>query len=137
MGRLTRDPEVRYAGQNGSMAVARYSIAVDRIRKREGEPNADFFNLVSFGKQAEFVERYLRKATKIAVEGELRNNNYTNRNGEKVYGTDVIVSAVDFAESRAASERSNGGGQYGGYSQGGSQYADGFEGIQDDGELPF
>lgn len=136
MGRLTRDPEVRYGGQNGDMAVARYSIAVDRRHKREGDPEADFFNLVSFGKQGEFVEKYLHKATKVVVEGELRNNNYTNRNGEKVYGMDVVVSSVEFAESRAASERNAGGSSYGGQAQGG-QNGDGFEEIPEDGELPF
>lgn len=136
MGRLTREPEVRYGGQNGDMAVARYSIAVDRRRKREGDPEADFFNLVSFGKQAEFVQNFLHKATKVVVEGELRNNNYTNRNGEKVYGMDVVVSSVEFAESRAASERSAGESSYGGQAQGG-QTGDGFEELPEDGELPF
>lgn len=101
MGRLTRDPEVRYGGANNT-AVARYSIAVDRRFKREGEPDADFFNLVTFGKQGEFVEKYLRKGTKIVVEGELRNNNYTNKDGQKVYGIDIVTSGVEFAESKNA-----------------------------------
>lgn len=143
MGRLTRDPEVRYGGANGDTAVARYSIAVDRRRKRDGDPEADFFNCVSFGKQAEFIEKYLRKGTKIVVEGELRNNNYTNRNGEKVYAIDVVVSSVEFAESKAASERN--GGDYGsgtqggggGYRSGGQTDNDGFMDIPEDGDLPF
>lgn len=136
MGRLTRDPEIRYGGQNSDMAVARYSIAVDRRRKREGDPDADFFNLVSFGKQAEFVRDYLHKGTKIVVEGELRNNNYTNNNGEKVYGMDVVVSSVEFAESKAASERTAGSG--GGQTQAtGTPAGDGFEEVPDDGDLPF
>ena len=80
MGRLTRDPEVRYGGANNT-AVARYSIAVARRFKQDGQPDADFFNLVSFGKAGDFVEKYLRKGTKIVVEGELRNNNYTNKDG--------------------------------------------------------
>lgn len=99
MGRLTRDPEVRYGGANNT-AVARYSIAVDRRFKREGEPDADFFNLVSFAKQGEFVEKYLRKGTKIVVEGELRNNNYTNKDGQMVYNVDIVTSSVEFAESK-------------------------------------
>lgn len=138
MGRLTREPEIRYGGQNGDSAVARYSIAVDRRRKREGDPDADFFNLVSFGKQAEFVRDYLHKATKIVIEGEARNNNYTNKNGEKVYGMDIVVSSVEFAESKAASERSSGGGgQNGGQYQPPAQDNDGFMDAPEDGDLPF
>lgn len=137
MGRLTREPEIRYGGQNGDSAVARYSIAVDRRRKREGDPDADFFNLVSFGKQAEFVRDYLHKGTKIVIEGEARNNNYTNKNGEKVYGMDIVVSSVEFAESKAASERGSGGGQNGGQSQPPAQDNDGFMDVPEDGDLPF
>ena len=99
MGRLTRDPEVRYGGANNT-AIARYAIAVDRRFKQEGQPEADFFNLVSFGKQAEFVEKYLRKGTKIVVQGELRNNNYTNKDGQMVYGMEIVANNVEFAESR-------------------------------------
>ncbi len=102
MGRLTRDPEVRYGGANNT-AVARYSIAVDRRFKRDGEPDADFFNCVSFGKQGEFVEKYLRKGTKVVLEGELRNNNYTNKEGQKVYSIEINVNSVEFAESKNAS----------------------------------
>ena len=101
MGRLTRDPEVRYGGANNA-AVARYAIAVDRRFKREGEPDADFFNLVTFGKQGEFVEKYLRKGTKIVVEGELRNNNYTNKDGQMVYNVEIVTSNIEFAESKRA-----------------------------------
>ena len=99
MGRLTRDPEVRYGGANNS-AIARYSIAVDRRMKREGQPTADFFNCTSFGKQAEFVEKYLRKGTKVVIEGELQNDNYTNKEGQMVYGMRIIVSSIEFAESK-------------------------------------
>lgn len=134
MGRLTREPEIRYGGQNGDSAVARYSIAVDRRRKREGDPDADFFNLVSFGKQGEFVRDYLHKGTKIVIEGEARNNNYTNKNGEKVYGMDIVVSSVEFAESKSASERSSGGG---GQYQPPAQDNDGFMDVPEDGDLPF
>ena len=105
MGRLTRDPEVRYGGANNT-AVARYAIAVDRRFKREGEPDADFFNLVTFGKQAEFVEKYLRKGTKIVVEGELRNNNYTNKDGQMVYGVQIVTSNIEFAESKSSQSNS-------------------------------
>ncbi len=135
MGHLTRNPDFR-----GDMAVARYSIAVDRRRKKDGDAEADFFNLVSFGKQAEFVNNYLHKGSKVAVEGELRNNNYTNRNGEKVYGMDVVVSSVEYAESKAAGER--GSGDYSGRRQSGNGYQtagqdDGFMDVPDDGDLPF
>ena len=102
MGRLTRDPEVRYGGANNT-AVARFSIAVDRRFKREGDPDADFFNCVSFGKQGEFVEKYLRKGTKIVLDGEIRNNNYTNREGQMVYGMEIVTNNVEFAESKSAS----------------------------------
>jgi single-strand DNA-binding protein len=136
MGRLTRDPEVRYGGANNT-AVARYSIAVDRRFKREGEPDADFFNLVSFQRQAEFVEKYLRKGTKVVVEGELRNNNYTNKDGQMVYSMEIVVSNVEFAESKNA-QANNG---YGGGSAPAptTDAGDGFMNIPDgiDEELPF
>lgn len=101
MGRLTRDPEIRYGGANNT-AVARYSIAVDRRFKQEGQPEADFFNLVSFGKAGEFVEKYLRKGTKIVIEGELHNNNYTNKDGQKVYSMDIVTRNIEFAESKSS-----------------------------------
>ncbi len=105
MGRLTRDPEVRYGGAS-NIAIARYSIAVDRRFKRDGDPDADFFTCVSFGKQGEFVEKYLRKGTKVVIEGELRNNNYTNKEGQKVYSVEINVNSVEFAESKNASGNS-------------------------------
>lgn len=101
MGRLTRDPEVRYGGANNT-AVARYSIAVARRFKQDGQPDADFFNFVSFGKAGDFVEKYLRKGTKIVVEGELRNNNYTNKDGQMVYNVEIVTSNIEFAESKSA-----------------------------------
>ena len=100
MGRLTRDPEVRYAQGGNQMAIARFSIAVDRRFKREGEPDADFFNCTAFGKQAEFVERYLHKGTKILTCGRIQNDNYTNKDGQKVYTTDIVVEGHDFCESK-------------------------------------
>ena len=101
MGRLTRDPEIRYAKE---LPVAKYSIAVDRRFKRDGQPTADFFDCTSFGKQAEFVEKYLHKGSKIVVTGNLQNDNYQNRDGNTVYRTVIIVDSVEFAESKAASE---------------------------------
>lgn len=102
MGRLTKDPEVRYGGSNNT-AIARYSLAVDRKVKRDGQPTADFFNCTSFGKQAEFCEKYLRKGTKVVIEGELQNDNYQNKEGQTVYGMRIIVSGIEFAESKSTS----------------------------------
>lgn len=98
MGRLTRDPEV--SSSASGTTFARYSIAVDRKFKKEGEAEADFFNCTSFGKQAEFVEKYLKKGTKIVVSGEIQNNNYTNKDGQKVYDVRIMVHDVEFAESK-------------------------------------
>ena len=107
IGRLVRDPEVRYSqGGNGeSMAIARYSLAVNRRYKRAGEPEADFVNCVCFGKSAEFVEKYFRKGTKVAVAGAIRTGNYTNKDGQKVYTTNVIIDEQEFAESKSSSDR--------------------------------
>lgn len=106
MGRLCRDPEVRYGGANNT-AVGKFSLAVDRRFKREGQPEADFFNVTAFGKLGEFVEKYLKQGTKIVLEGEMQNNNYTNKDGQKVYGFQVVAGSIEFAESKAASERNN------------------------------
>lgn len=101
MGRLTRDPEIRYGATNNT-AIARYSIAVDRRFKQEGQPEADFFNIVSFGKAGEFVEKYLHKGTKIVIEGELHNNNYENKDGQMVYGMNIVTRNIEFAESKSS-----------------------------------
>lgn len=103
MGRLTKDPEVRYSTNN--TAVARFSIAVDRRFKRDGDPTADFFNVTAFGKLGEFVEKYLKKGTKILLDGEVQNNNYTNRDGQKVYDTRIVANSIEFAESKTSSEQ--------------------------------
>ena len=103
MGRLTRDPEVRYSQGDVSTAVARYTLAVDRRFRRDGEATADFINCVAFGRQAEFAERYLRQGTKIAITGRIQTGSYTNRDGVKVYTTDIVVEEQEFAESKAAS----------------------------------
>lgn len=101
-GRLTRDPEVRYSQGENSLAIARFSLAVDRRFKKQGESDADFFNCTAFGKQGEFVEKYLKQGTKILVTGRLQNENYTNKEGQKVYGMKIIVEEIEFAESRTS-----------------------------------
>ena len=109
MGRITRDPNVRYTQQNSSqesMCVARYTLAVDRRFRRDGENNADFIGCVAFGKSAEFAEKYLRQGTKIIVTGRIQTGSYTNRDGQKVYTTDVVVEDQEFAESKAAASES-------------------------------
>lgn len=104
MGRLTRDPEVRYsAGENGT-AYARYTLAVDRrFGRRDGEATADFISCVAFSRNAEFAEKYFRQGLKIVVTGRIQTGSYTNRDGQKVYTTDVVVEDQEFAESKAAS----------------------------------
>lgn len=105
IGRLTRDPEIRYSqGQNAS-AVAKYSLAVERRFKQEGQPNADFINCVAFGKAAEFAERYLRQGIKIAITGRIQTGSYTNKDGNKVYTTDIVVEEHEFAESRNTNQQ--------------------------------
>lgn len=106
MGRLTRDPEIRYTEGDNAMAIARYSLAVDRRRKTDEEQSADFINCVAFGKSAEFAKKYLRKGLKIAVTGRIQTGSYTNRDGQKVYTTDVVVEDQEFAESKTASSAS-------------------------------
>ena len=101
MGRLTRDPEMRYGGASGT-GIARFGIAVDRRFKREGQPEADFFNCVAFGRLAEFVEKYLHKGIKIVLDGEVQNDNYTNKEGRMVYGTQIVCNNIEFAESKNA-----------------------------------
>lgn len=107
MGRLTRDPEVRYTQGDNAMAIARYSLAVDRRFKRDGEPDADFINCVAFGKAGEFAEKYLKKGTKIAVVGRIQTGSYTNKDGQKVYTTDVVVEEQEFAESKNSGSSDN------------------------------
>lgn len=130
MGRLARDPEVRYSqGSGQAMAIARFSLAVDRKFKREGEPSADFFNCTCFGKQAEFVERYLHKGIKIILSGRVQNDNYTNKDGQTVYSVRIIVDEIEFAESKNTA----------GGSGATATTGDGFMNVPDgiDEELPF
>jgi len=138
MGRLTRDAEVRYSQGDSSTAVARFSLAVDRRFKRDGdEQTADFINCVAFGRTGEFMERFGRKGTKFLVEGRIQTGSYTNKDGQRVYTTDVVVEQVEFAESKASGDNS-------GYvpadrpSPSGAA-GDGFMNIPDgiDEELPF
>lgn len=108
-GRLTRNPEIRYTAGANQMAVAHYTLAVDRLIKREGEPTADFIRCVAFGKTAEFSGKYLTKGTKIAVTGRIQTGSYTNRDGQKIYTTDVIVESQEFCESKSKSTAATSG----------------------------
>ena len=106
MGRVVRDADVRYSnGANGSTAVARYTLAVDRKFKQEGQPTADFINCIAFGKLGEFAEKYLHKGVKIAVTGRIQTGSYTNKDGQKVYTTDIVVEEQEFAESKNANQQ--------------------------------
>ena len=144
MGRLTRDPDVRYSQGENATAVARYTLAVDRRFKRDGDQSADFIGCVSFGRQAEFAEKYLRQGTKIAVTGRIQTGSYTNRDGQKVYTTDVVVEEQEFAESKAAAgEHAGGFQQQNSFRQSmpepSAAAGDGYMNIPDgiDEELPF
>lgn len=108
-GRLTKDPEVRYSSGEEPMAIARFTLAVDR-RKKEGEQSADFISCVAFKKQGEFVEKYCKQGTKIILAGHIQTGSYTNKQGVKVYTTEVIVDALEFAESKkSGNEKPSGG----------------------------
>ncbi len=143
MGRLTREPEIRHAQDT---TVARYTLAVDRTYKREGEQNADFISCVTFGKGAEFVEKYLHQGIKIVVAGRIKTGSYTNRDGVKIYTTDVVVEEQEFAESKSSgnkdgerqdrADESVQGSRRGDYPE---YSSDGFMNIPDniDEELPF
>lgn len=139
IGRLTRDPDVRYAQNENSTAVARYSLAVDRRFKRDGEQSADFISCVAFGKLGEFAEKYLRKGIKIAIVGRIQTGSYTNRDGQKVYTTDVVVEEQEFCESKNASSGSSGGNGGGRNTPPPVTDDNGFMNVPDgiDEELPF
>jgi len=107
MGRLTRDPEVRYSQGENPTAIARYTLAVDRRFNRTEDNNADFINIVAFGKAGEFAEKYLNKGTKVVVTGRIQTGSYTNKDGQKVYTTDVIAEDQEFAESKNNGGNSN------------------------------
>ena len=107
VGRLTRDPEVRYSQGNNATAVARYTVAVDRRFKRDGEPTADFIPCVVFGRSAEFAEKYFRQGMRVSISGRIQTGSYTNKDGVKVYTTEVIVEEQEFAESKATADSNN------------------------------
>lgn len=151
MGRLTRDPDIRYSAGENSTAVARYTLAVDRRFRRDSDQgqSADFISCVAFGRSAEFAEKYFHQGIRIVISGRIQTGSYTNRDGVKVYTTDVVVEEQEFAESKSASAE-NSGGFGGGYRQSqaaapapapaaASASADGFMNIPDgiDEELPF
>lgn len=141
MGRLTRDPEIRYSQGESSVAVARFTLAVDRRFRREGsnDQTADFISCVAFGKTAEFMERYTHQGTKLVVEGRIQTGSYTNKDGNKVYTTDVVVENTEFAESKN-SDSSGYAQQQSARPEPTSAVGDGFmnipDGVEDEG-LPF
>ena len=140
MGRLTRDPDVRYSQGETPLAIARYTLAVDRRFKRNGEQDADFINCVAFGRTAEFAEKYLKQGTKMVVSGRIQTGSYTNRDGVKVYTTEVVIEEQDFAESKAAAaQTSNMGVSQPSAPQPSAAASDGFMNIPDglEEELPF
>ena len=138
VGRLTKDPEVRYGGSNNN-AVARFTVAVDRRFKREGDDQtADFISCVAFGKTGEFIEKYGHKGTKYVLEGRIQTGRYTNKDGQTVFTTDVVVENVEFAESKGSNSGDssfNGGSNF----TPSSDSTDGYMNIPDgiDEELPF
>ncbi len=143
-GRLTRDPEVRYSQGAEPMAIARYTLAVDRRRSRdskEGEQTADFIGCVAFGRSGEFAEKYLRKGTKMLITGRIQTGSYTNKDGVKVYTTEVVVEEQEFAESKASTSGAGNSGTVSVAPSAGSVSAgdDGFINIPDgiEEELPF
>ncbi len=113
MGRLTKDPSVRYSQGENPLAVARFTLAVDRRFRRQSEggddQTADFISCVAFGKQGEFVEKYAHKGTKFALSGRIQTGRYTNKEGQTVYTTDVVVEDIEFAESKASQNASENG----------------------------
>lgn len=140
MGRLTRDPDVRYSQGENPMAIARYTLAVDRRFKRDGEQNADFINCLAFGRSAEFAEKYFKQGTKIAVSGRIQTGSYTNREGVKVYTTEVVIEEQEFAESKAVSDSHvNRSASQPAAPDMADSSAEGFMNIPDEigGELPF
>lgn len=133
IGRLTSDPEVRYSQGQEPIAIARYTLAVNRRFKKDGDQEADFIRCVAFGKQGEFAEKYLHKGMKIAVTGRIQTGSYTDNDGKKVYTTDIVVEEHEFCESKASN------GQAQAPAPQPQTDADGFMNIPDgiDEELPF
>lgn len=141
MGRLTRDPDIRYGTGERSTTIARYTLAVDRRRRaNDGEQTADFISCVAFDRSAEFAEKYLKQGTKIVVTGRIQTGSYTNKDGNKVYTTDVVVEEQEFAESKSASSGDGGYANAPASRPAPSAAGDGFmnipDGVDDEG-LPF
>ena len=139
MGRLTRDPEVRYSQGDNATAIARFTLAVDRRIKRDNEASVDYINCVSFGRSAEFAEKYFHKSTKIVIAGRIQTGSYTNKDGVRVYTTEVVIEEQEFAESKNSSSAGNGGFTGGNNAPAMQDAGDGFMNIPDgiDEELPF
>ena len=139
MGRLTADPEVRYGTGENSTAVARYTLAVDRRFKRDGDATADFIRCVTFGKNAEFAEKYLLRGTKIAITGRIQTGSYTKDDGTKVYTTDIVVEEHEFARSKSSSSAQSASAGNGTDQKQQQVNGDGFMRLPDgiDEELPF
>lgn len=139
LGRLVREPETRYGGANDSMAVCRYTLAVDKKFKKDGEATADFVNCISFGKIAEFAEKYFTKGLRVAVSGRIQTGSYTNRDGQKVYTTDVVVEEHEIAQSRSEASDQQESNRQPEISPYGKDKDNGFMNIPDgiDDELPF
>ena len=139
MGRLTRDPEVRYSQGATPLAIARYTLAVDRRFRRDGEATADFIPCVAFGRQAEHAEKYYHQGLRVTISGRIQTGSYTNKDGVKVYTTEVVVEEQEFAESKAASDANAGGYQAAPAPAPSAPAGDGFMNIPDglDEELPF
>ena len=108
IGRLVREPEIRYSQGANTTCVARYTLAVDRKFKQEGQPTADFINCIAFGKLGEFAEKYLHKGVKIAIVGRIQTGSYKNKDGNTIYTTDVVVEEQEFCESKASNQQSQG-----------------------------
>ena len=141
MGRLTRDPDVRYSQGDSPMAIARYTLAVDRrFRRDNDQQTADFISCVAFGRNGEFAEKYLHQGTNIVAEGRIQTGSYTNKDGNKVYTTEVVVENQEFAESKASASNNEGGFQPQAQSAPTAPAGDGFmnipDGVEDVG-LPF
>ena len=134
IGRLVRDPEIRYSQGEKPMAIAKYTLAVDRRYKRGGEPTADFIRCISFGNNAEFAEKYMTQGRKFAVEGSIQTGSYQNKDGQTVYTTDVIVNGQDFCDSKPAS--SGNSGNYAGAATDSEGFMNIPDGEEDEG-LPF
>lgn len=139
LGRLARDPETRYGGANDSMAVCRYTLAVDKKFKKDGEATADFINCISFGKIAEFAEKYFAKGLRVAVSGRIQTGSYTNRDGQKIYTTDVVVEEHEIAQSRSEASNQQESNRQPEISPYGEDKDNGFMNVPDgiDDELPF